>query len=185
MGPRRCRRGRRDKEVGGCGPGQLQWGHADVGVEDRTSTVSQRPTGLQWGHADVGVEDGLTPATVSILMVHRLQWGHADHSVEDVGQFVAEPHAEPRFNGATPMSAWKTPCSSTSAARLASPSFNGATPMTAWKTTGSGLGLPWPSTFNGATPMSAWKTWEPTAIRQRRSISRFNGATPMSSVDDA
>jgi hypothetical protein len=38
----------------------LQWGHADVGVEDQRLQVMARDLAeLQWGHADVAVEDKL------------------------------------------------------------------------------------------------------------------------------
>ena len=37
----------------------LQWGHADVGVEDVVGrrSIDGHVAALQWGHADVGVED--------------------------------------------------------------------------------------------------------------------------------
>ena len=37
---------------------RLQWGHAEVGVEDMESPVENaQQIKLQWGHAEVGVED--------------------------------------------------------------------------------------------------------------------------------
>ena len=37
-----------------------------------------------------------------------LQWGHADHSVEDLILPINAGRRETRFNGATPITAWKT-----------------------------------------------------------------------------
>ena len=131
----------------------LQWGHADVGVEDERdrddrsplpepasmgprrcrrgrlkTTEHAQPSWLQWGHADVGVEDvagSAYPCVPQASMGPRrcrrgrplarprsrldtgdgLQWGHADVGVEDLTRRSMRPLG---FNGATPMSAWKT-----------------------------------------------------------------------------
>ncbi len=136
MGPRRCRRGRHGTAVS-LGPAiwQLQWGHADVGVEDGSCRPRPAPRpSLQWGHADVGVEDPLRrtrqgrlgPASMGPRRCRRgrpvaggsspatggsLQWGHADVGVEDDKPPSSHEASRYRFNGATPMSAWKThPC---------------------------------------------------------------------------
>ena len=97
-----------------------------------------------------------------------------------------------RFNGATPMSAWKT--TTRPPAKRPCTSFNGATPMSAWKTGMSRpsrtpvLRLQWGHAdvgvedrdaadthsaavgFNGATPMSAWKTRPPPRSASRRRL---------------
>ena len=156
MGPRRCRRGRRSRAACVRPPRVLQWGHADVGVEDadrqmraqpeaerfngatpmsawKTPTMPRWSTAghrlqwghadvgvederewpwladraeLQWGHADVGVEDDDAPRAAADAS--RLQWGHADVGVEDVRRGVELAVRPSSFNGATPMSAWKT-----------------------------------------------------------------------------
>ena len=154
---------------------------------------------LQWGHADVGVEDAAMSR--QRMPVAMLQWGHADVGVEDADLDRAA-RRRPSFNGATPMSAWKTP-RSTHRRRARTPCFNGATPMSAWKTAGMRwspdrpIQLQWghadvgvedadadagriadERSFNGATPMSAWKTR--TRRDGRIAQCGFNGATPMS-----
>jgi hypothetical protein len=63
---------------------QLQWGHADDGVEDVIlADLKSGRFELQWGHADDGVEDvrGWRPQYETSS---ELQWGHADVGAEDL-----------------------------------------------------------------------------------------------------
>ena len=156
MGPRRCRRGRlADLGSGGASMG-LQWGHADVGVEDvtpvgrrrvarlasmgprrcrrgRRSTVgSPRPPWSSFNgatpmsawktpHFAIGYRRddlasmgprrcrrGRRPNGCRVALLTVLQWGHADVGVEDRAGGPVRPSTPAGFNGATPMSAWKT-----------------------------------------------------------------------------
>ena len=84
MGPRRCRRGRLGTARRHQGR-SLQWGHADVGVEDVATRADDERDALQWGHADVGVED---IAAEDVAVESSLQWGHADVGVEDDRQLA-------------------------------------------------------------------------------------------------
>ncbi len=188
MGPRRCRRGRRmlagpglaaEKGFNGATPMSawktpiqritgsiaytLQWGHADVGVEDSTTaaarwggiSASMGPRRCRRGRRDHrGRQAQASAASMGPRRCRRgrlpiqtddwytlqmLQWGHADVGVEDRPRRAARTPPT-GFNGATPMSAWKTPTRT----------------------------RPWSSTttrFNGATPMSAWKTVKPSDRR--------------------
>ena len=87
---------------------KLQWGHAEVGVEDSTpcdgstmtNEASMGPRRCRRGRPKC--------RTPWIRQVESLQWGHADVGVEDGGMrsFIRRRLAS--FNGATPMSAWKT-----------------------------------------------------------------------------
>ncbi len=72
---------------------------------------------LQWGHADVGVEDVKRLARI-FRPRKKLQWGHADVGVEDRERSGPQHVVRRRFNGATPMSAWKTPFTPTSVLTL-------------------------------------------------------------------
>ncbi len=133
MGPRRCRRGRRRRGQR-VGRGPAAFNGATPMSAWKTSAIGLMKgwrADLQWGHADVGVEDsGWSVAPVPVVVPFNgatpmsawktwffgphfpqrivLQWGHADVGVEDE-IFTRCHEADPRaFNGATPMSAWKT-----------------------------------------------------------------------------
>ena len=108
MGPRRCRRGRPN------GWGSLRL--VDTGFNGatplsawKTSDEDRRPVDirLQWGHADVGVEDEVLRILTEAMAIW-LQWGHADVGVEDQTEVRRRITDRSGFNGATPMSAWKT-----------------------------------------------------------------------------
>ena len=135
MGPRRSQRGRRNHSkptfrryyrFNGATPitawktwqasmavspdDTLQWGHADHSVEDiRSPSCGPASSALlQWGHADHSVEDACQVPPGEPLR-DRLQWGHADHSVEDSRPTTESRERQLGFNGATPITAWKTP----------------------------------------------------------------------------
>ena len=115
----------------------------------------------------------------------RTQWGHAYSG----GETVSLPSTEVRrFNGATPIQAWKP--SIGFSLYLLYWSFNGATPIQAWKHPKAEIEHP-ANSFNGATPIQAWKreitrkgglcgvSMGPRLFRRGNSLIAFNGATPI------
>ena len=114
---------------------------------------------LQWGHADVGVED--RSARRVRVQAGRCFNGATPMSAWKTPSGFGGRTASASFNGATPMSAWKT--IRWIRAVQHDPCFNGATPMSAWKT-GERWASSAASSFNGATPMSAWKTMKPVVL---------------------
>src|SRR4051794_24762224 len=94
-----------ERDIAGCS--ELQWGHADDGVEERCDEprtrerrscfngatpmmawkstrifqyLDRQSRELQWGHADDGVEERGWRCT-PCRSLGQLQWGHADDGV--------------------------------------------------------------------------------------------------------
>ncbi len=134
MGPRRCRRGRpREMSWEGSGPSKLQWGHADVGVEDWSRRRQRRqPCGrLQWGHADVGVEDESLAERAARRAVASMGPRRCRRGRRAAALFSRDARADASM-GPRRCRRGRRPTPTSPTRRLSS--FNGATPMSAWKT---------------------------------------------------
>ena len=152
MGPRRCRRGRRRGRRRVIGTlERLQWGHADVGVEDpgcrmprSDKAASMGPRRCRRGRpSGSSGSPSKTHASMGPRRCRRGRPGPGCPRRKALGasmgprrcrrgrrlpiQLVEHPSGS--FNGATPMSAWKTD----RVAQCTRAGFNGATPMSAWK----------------------------------------------------
>src|SRR5437763_431335 len=84
MGPRRQRRGRREKSQElGCEVGRLQWGHGVSAVDD-------------------------LPRPGSVASGKGLQWGHGVSAVDDSTRATGSSASRRGFNGATASAPWMT-----------------------------------------------------------------------------
>ena len=140
----------------------LQWGHADVSVEDLDpGSTDLRASVQSFNGATLmhSVEDASSRGLPSRPM-HALQWGHADaRRGRRERRRRSDPRRPARFNGATLMPAWKT-LRFGDVDRVHESASMGPRRCTAWKTARIVRGI-------------------------ERSRSRFNGATPMYGVEDA